>query len=105
MGGGDVIGAFVQAAKAGGERASVSYRINDMQSCDKPPADNYGFLSRFWYEHRNDTDIMKKSTGFNDTCCWEHKCPCSCYDGSASMVRATLSWCTLVRGVRMKASS
>lgn len=86
-----MIGAFVRTARGIGERASISYRINDMQSCDKSPADNYGFLSRFWYEHRHDPAIMKKGgAGFNESCCWEQKCPCSCYDGSASMVRVCL---------------
>mmetsp|Transcript_35652 Transcript_35652/g.107264 ORF Transcript_35652/g.107264 Transcript_35652/m.107264 type:complete len:392 (-) Transcript_35652:22-1197(-) len=53
--------------------------------CTTPPSASYGALSEFWYDHRHDPGIMRRGT-FNDSCCWEHKCKCSCYDGSASMV-------------------
>eukprot|EP00038_Savillea_parva_P003571 m.127558 g.127558 ORF g.127558 m.127558 type:complete len:555 (-) comp11212_c0_seq1:3725-5389(-) len=85
LSGGDIIKDFVTAAHAAGERPSITFRINDMQSCDKTPIENYGMLSKFWYDHRNDPDIMY-AKAFNDTCCWHHTCPCECYDGSASMV-------------------
>lgn len=83
--GGDILGSFAKLARANGERASVSFRINDFQWCDGPPDDGaYGFMSQFWYEHRHDPDVMYRGS-FNDTCCWEKKCSCSCYGGEASM--------------------
>jgi hypothetical protein len=85
LNGGDILGPFAKLARANGERAAVSFRINDFQWCDGPPgAKAYGFMSQFWYEHRHDPDVMYRGS-FNDTCCWEKKCPCSCYSGEASM--------------------
>lgn len=86
LGGGDIIGEFKSAAKAVGERSSVSFRINDFQSCDVPPVANYGGLSKFWFDNSNNSNAIQNSKGFNATCCWEHKCQCSCYDGTASMI-------------------
>ena len=83
--GGDLLGSFAKLARANGQRAAVSFRINDFQWCDGPPNNGaYGFMSQFWYEHRHDPDVMYRGN-FNDTCCWEKKCPCSCYGGEASM--------------------
>lgn len=83
--GGDIMGDFIKHARAHGERAAVSFRINDFQSCEQAPSTkSYGFLSQFWYEHRHDPDVMYKGS-FNDSCCWEKKCECSCYGGQASM--------------------
>ncbi len=85
LNGGDILGSFSKLARANGERAAISFRINDFQWCDGPPgAKAYGFMSQFWYEHRHDPDVMYRGS-FNDTCCWEKKCPCSCYGGEASM--------------------
>eukprot|EP00040_Diaphanoeca_grandis_P044622 m.12988 g.12988 ORF g.12988 m.12988 type:complete len:562 (-) comp9546_c0_seq1:135-1820(-) len=84
--GGDILGEFVKLANENGQRPTVSFRINDLQSCNKPPVQNYGAMSQFWYDHRHDQGIMENGKAFNDTCCFEQKCECSCYTGGASMV-------------------
>eukprot|EP00035_Acanthoeca_spectabilis_P016211 m.327992 g.327992 ORF g.327992 m.327992 type:complete len:246 (+) comp16497_c0_seq1:49-786(+) len=86
LGGGDIIGEFMSAAKAAGERPSVTFRITDFQTCDLAPASNYGGLSKFLYEKTNDSSAFQNPKGFNATCCWEHKCPCVCNDGTASLI-------------------
>jgi hypothetical protein len=84
--GGDVVAEFVKAATTNGQRPAVTFRINDFQSCAVSPAKNYGTLSRFWFEHRDSPRAIQSPKGFNATCCWEHRCPCVCNDGTASMV-------------------
>ena len=66
---GDILGKFSQIARGAGQRAALSFRIQDFQFCNRPASSNTEDLSKFWWDNRHRTKAMISGEPFNDTAC------------------------------------
>ena len=67
--GGEILGPFVQYARAAGMRAFVSWRMADSQAfanyAGRPLEDQFKDTAKFWFDNRFDPSIALDNKGFN----------------------------------------